>query len=107
MTYLRMTVAEWDIDLNSAEAQALIQRIGSEGLRVFRSQPGFIDYRLMKAAARTTIAVAEWESVELGKKGAQRYRDWMQSSGIMRHIALRTYDGDIVVTSHPGSVDGE
>jgi hypothetical protein len=100
MSYLRATVAEWDIDLDSVEAKALIQKIASEGLHVFRSQPGFIDYRLMKAAPRTTIAVAEWESEELGRKGAQRYRDWMQSSGIMQHLILHTYDGDIVVTSH-------
>ena len=100
MAYLRATVAEWDIDLDSAEAETMIQGILHEGLQVFRSQPGFIDYRLMKATARTTIAVAEWESEELGKKGAQRYRDWMQSSGIMQHLTLRTYDGDILVTSH-------
>ena len=53
MTYLRATVAEWDIDLDSAEAEAMIRGIASEGLQVFRSQPGFIDYRLMKAAPRT------------------------------------------------------
>ncbi len=100
MTYLRMTLADWDVDLDSAEARAMIQGIASEGLRVFRSQPGFIDYRLMKAAARTTIAGAEWDSEELGRPGAQRYRDWMQSSGIMQHLTLHTYDGDILVTSH-------
>src|SRR5512142_745087 len=95
-----MTIAEWDVDLDSPEAEAMIQGIASEGLRVFRSQPGFIDYRLMKASSHTTIAVAEWESEELGKPGAQRYRDWMQTSGIMQHLTLRTYDGPIVVTSH-------
>jgi hypothetical protein len=100
MTYLRVTIAEWNIDLDSAEAQALIQSIASEGLQVFRNQPGFIDYRLIKSASRTTIAVAEWESEELGKPGAQRYRDWMQSSGVMQHLTLHTYDGPIVVTSH-------
>lgn len=100
MAYLRMTIAEWDVDLDSAEAQAMIRGIESEGLQVFRSQPGFIDYRLMKAAARTTVAVAEWESEDLGRKGAQKYRDWMQSSGIMQHLTLRTLDGNIVVTSH-------
>jgi hypothetical protein len=36
----------------------------------FRSQSGFIGYRLMVAEPTTTIAVAEWESEELGKPGA-------------------------------------
>ncbi len=100
MAYLRVTVAEWDIDLNSEQADAMIREIANEGLLVFRSQPGFVDYRLMKAGARTTIAVAEWESEELGRPGAQHYRDWMQSAGIKQHLTLRTYDGDILVTSN-------
>ncbi len=100
MAYLRVTVADWDIDLDTAEGQAMIQSIASEGLRVFRAQPGFIDYRLMQAAPRLTIAVAEWQSEELGKKGAQHYRDWMQSSGIMQHLTLHTHDGHIVVSSN-------
>ncbi len=100
MAYLRVTVAEWDIDLESPEARALIQSIASEGLQVFRSQPGFIDYRLMQAGLRRTIAVAEWESEELGRPGAQRYRDWMASRGIMGHLTLLTSDGEILVSSH-------
>jgi hypothetical protein len=100
MAYMRVTVADWDIDLDGAEGEALIQAIESEGLRVFRSQPGFVNYRLMKAAPRKTIAVAEWQSEELGKRGAQRYRDWIQSSGIMQHLTLHTDDGEILVTSH-------
>jgi hypothetical protein len=66
---------------------------------VFRQQPGFIRYRLMQADVRTTIAVAEWESEDLGRTGAQHYREWMRSSGIMEHLSLRTYDGPVVVAS--------
>jgi heme-degrading monooxygenase HmoA len=99
MTYLRSTVASWDIDLTSATGQDMIRRIEEGGLAVFRQQPGFIRYRLMRADAHTTIAVAEWESEDLGRPGAQRYREWMQSSGIMEHLSLHTYDGPVVVAS--------
>jgi quinol monooxygenase YgiN len=99
MTYLRATVANWDIDLTSAAGQDLVRQIEEGGLATFRQQPGFIRYRLMRADARTTIAVAEWESEDLGRAGAQRYREWMQSSGIMEHLSLRTYDGPVVVAS--------
>ena len=40
------------------------------GRDVFQRQPGFVRYRLMRADAATTVAVAEWESEELGTKGA-------------------------------------
>ncbi len=99
MTYLRTTVASWDVDLTSAEGQELVRQIEEGGVAVFRQQPGFIRYRLMRADSHTTIAVAEWESEELGRPGAQRYRDWMQSSGVMDHLSLHTYDGPVVVAS--------
>ena len=99
MTYLRCTIGRWNVDLSSDEAREAFRLINDEGLRVFRSQPGFICYRLMIADPTTTIAVAEWESEELGKPGAQRYREWLSSSGIAQMLSLETYDGDIVVAS--------
>ena len=69
MTYLRCTVGRWKIDLSSAEAREAFRLIDEEGVRVFRTQPGFVRYRLMLAGPKTTIAVAEWESEELGKPG--------------------------------------
>jgi len=64
-----------------------------------RAQPGFVRYRLMRADSTTTIAVAEWESERLGRTGAERYREWMRSVGIMDWITLETHAGDIVAGS--------
>ncbi len=71
----------------------------SERMAVFRAQPGFVRYRLMRAAGATTIAVAEWESEELGRAGAERYRAWMRSAGIMDLFTLETHAGEIVAAS--------
>jgi hypothetical protein len=99
VTYLRCTIGRWKIDLRSAAGREAFGLIDEEGLRVFRNQPGFIRYRLMVADPSTTIAVAEWENEELGKTGAQRYREWLRSSGIARQLSLETYDGEVVVAS--------
>jgi len=69
------------------------------GLAVFRAQPGFVRYRLMRADSTTTIAVAEWESEQLGRAGAERYRAWMRGAAIMDRFSLETHAGDIVVGS--------
>jgi hypothetical protein len=90
VTYLRCTIGRWKIDLSSDEAKEAFRLIDEEGVRVFRSQPGFVRYRLM---------VAEWESEELGKPGAQRYREWLSSSGIAEKLSLETYDGKVVAAS--------
>ena len=42
MTYLRCTIAKWNIDVSSDDGQGAFRLINDEGLRVFRSQPGFI-----------------------------------------------------------------
>jgi hypothetical protein len=99
VTDLRCTIGRWNIDLNSEEGREAFRLINDEGLLVFRKQPGFIRYRLMVADHTTTIAVAEWESEERGKPGAQRYREWPRGSGIAAKLSLETYDGPVVVTS--------
>jgi hypothetical protein len=53
----------------------------------------------MLADPKTTLAVAEWESEELGKPGAWRYREWLKSSGIAEKLSLETYDGEVVAAS--------
>ena len=97
--YMRVTVAHWNIDLYSAEAERIFRQIETDGVAVFRAQPGFVRYRLMRADRSTTVATAEWESEELGKAGAERYRAWMRSVGIMDRITLETQAGDIVAGS--------
>ena len=99
MTYLRCTIGRWKIDLSSDEAREAFRLIDEEGVRVFRTQPGFVRYRLMVANPTTTIAVAEWESEELGKSGAQRYRELLISSGIAQKLSLESYDGEVVAAS--------
>jgi len=99
VTYLRCTIARWKIDLSSDEAREAFRLIDEEGVRLFRTQPGFVRYRLMVANPTTTIAVAEWESEELGKSGAQSYREWLRSSGIAEKLSLESYDGEVVAAS--------
>ena len=97
--YLRMSIARWTMNLHSPEAEAIFQQIATDGVAVFRAQPGFVRYRLMRADSGTTIAVAEWESEQLGQAGAERYRAWMRSAGIMDRFTLETHAGDIVAAS--------
>jgi hypothetical protein len=99
VTYLRCTIGRWTVDLDSEEGREAFRLIDEEGVRVSGNQPGFVRYRLMVADPKTTIAVAEWESEELGKPGARRYREWLRSSGIAEKLSLETYDGEVVAAS--------
>jgi hypothetical protein len=94
-----MSIAHWNINLYTPEAERIFNQINTDCVAVFRAQPGFVRYRLMRADSTTTIAVAEWQSEELGKVGAEHYRAWMRSVGIMDRIKLDTHAGDIVAGS--------
>ena len=99
MTYLRMTIAEWDVELDAPEGDRLVALIDSAGLAVFRRQPGFIRYRLMRAGPTKSVAVAEWETEELGLAGSAKYREWLEAAGIKAHIAMSTEAGPALVSS--------
>jgi hypothetical protein len=77
----------------------MFREIETEGVAVFRAQPGFVRYRLMRESKTTTFAVAEWESEPLGVAGAEKYRAWMRDVGIMDQITLETHTGQIVAAS--------
>jgi hypothetical protein len=98
--YLRVSVGRWSIDTHSPEAERIFQQIETDGVAVFRAQPGFVRYRLMRENSTTTIAVAEWESEALGLAGAEKYRAWMRSVGIMDRLTLETHTGQIVAGSY-------
>jgi hypothetical protein len=98
--YLRVSIGHWKIDTHSQEAERIFRQIETEGVAVFRAQPGFVRYRLMRENTTTTIAVAEWESETLGLAGAQQYRAWMQRVGIMDRLELETHTGQIVAGSN-------
>ena len=97
--YLRISIARWNVDTYSPEAERIFRQIDTEGVAVFRAQPGFVRYRLMRENHTTTFAVAEWESEALGLAGAEKYRSWMRDAGIMDRITLETHTGQIVASS--------
>ena len=97
--YLSVSIARWNIDTYSPEAERIFHEIETAGVLVFRAQPGFVRYRLMRENKTTTFAVAEWESEALGLAGAEKYRSWMRDAGIMDHITLETHTGQIVASS--------
>ena len=97
--YLRVSIGKWNIDTHSPEAERIFRQIETDGVAVFRAQPGFVRYRLMRQDSTTTIAVAEWETEQLGLAGAEKYREWMQRVGIMDRITLETHTGEIVAGS--------
>jgi len=99
LTYLRCSIGKWNIDLYSRDAEEIFKKINDEGVTVFRKQPGFISYRLMRASSDVTVAVAVRKSEELGKVGAENYRGWMKENGIWNKLVLQTYDGEIVASS--------
>ncbi|MDN7025625.1 hypothetical protein FGU65_12105 [Methanoculleus sp. FWC-SCC1] len=99
MTYLRVAVGWWRIDLNTAEGDAILAQVRDEGLCVLREQPGFIRYQLVLVDAHTTVAVVEWESEDLAREGVKNYHAWLKESGIAEKLMLDVTGGEVVAAS--------
>lgn len=97
--YMRVTIALWNVNTYSEDAERAIRIISSDGLRVFRAQSGFINYRLMRANNTRTVAVTKWKSEELALRLPKSYREWKRNAGILDLIKFETYAGEIVVDS--------
>ena len=100
MPYLRVSVATWKIDMQTAEGQALIQRSRDEGVPLLRRLPGFIRYQAASTGPRTTVQVFEWESEGQALTGAERFTEWMQQSGISQQLeSLAVHLGEVIASS--------
>jgi hypothetical protein len=100
MPYLRVSVATWKFDVHAAEGQAAIQKVQEEGIPLLRGLPGFVRYQGAITAPRTTVNIFEWESEAQAKAGAQRFTEWLQSSGISQQLdSLDVHLGEVIVSS--------
>ena len=99
MTYLRMTIASWGIDLCTPEGEEIIRQINEDGAEVLMEQQGFIQYRMIRSDRHTTMSVTEWRSEACGKLGAQAFRDWIRENGMDDKVILEDYDGEVVASS--------
>lgn len=97
MSYLRVTYAEWDIDVDTPEGGRLLGLVRSQGMALLQRQPGFLRYRLIRLGPNRTVALVEWESDERALAGATAYRGWMESVGIMAHVTLTTESGPVLI----------
>jgi hypothetical protein len=97
MSYLRVTYAEWDIDVDTPEGSRLLGLVRSEGMALLQRQRGFVCYRLVRLGPNRTVALVEWESEDRALAGATTYRGWMEAAGIMHHVTLMTESGPVLI----------
>jgi len=100
MPYLRVSVATWNVDLHGAAGQAIIQKSQAEGIPLLRGLPGFVRYQGAITGARTSVQVFEWESEAQATAGAQRFTEWLKSSGVGQQIdSIDVHLGEVIISS--------
>ena len=100
MAYLRVSIVTWKIDVHGAEAQALTQKVQDEGIPLLRRLPGLARYQAAITGPRTIVNVLEWESEAPAKAGAERFTEWLQSSGLSQQIdSVDAHMGEVLVSS--------
>jgi hypothetical protein len=98
MTYLRMTVIHWSIDLDSPEGKKIFSKIQVEEISVFHKQLGF--YPVPSYAGRHPD---HYRSCGMGiggtgKTGCKELPGLVKESGIATKLILEQLNGKVVVS---------
>ena len=100
MPYLRVSIAVWKVDVQSAEGQAIIQKVRDEAVPMLRRLPGFVRFQGAIAGPRATTTVMEWDSEAHAQAGLQPFCVRLQSSGIRQQLeSLDAYLGEVIVST--------
>ena len=100
MTYLRVSISKWKVDLTAAEGEEVIRLVDREGIPLLRQQPGFVRYQGMIPDAHTAITIFEWASEEQAEAGQPAWAAWVQRS-LAQHLdgPIQAYVGEVRVVS--------
>jgi len=77
-----------------------VARKAEEGmLPIFRDQPGFVSYRLVRAEDETIISISRWRSREQADRATEAAASWVRDN-IADNVALQqNYVGEVVLSS--------
>jgi uncharacterized protein YidB (DUF937 family) len=100
MSYLRVSITTWELDLREAEGQSIIQKSRDELIPLLRRLPGFVRYQGALTGPRSSVQVYEWESEAQAQTGTQQLTEWLQSSGSGQQIdSADVHLGEVIVSS--------
>jgi hypothetical protein len=100
MPYLRVSIATWKVDLDSAEGQAVAQQVREEWIPLLRGLPGFVRYQAAITGPRTTATVFEWASEAQAQAGAERLAEWLRRSGVGQQIdSFDAQSGEVTLSA--------
>jgi heme-degrading monooxygenase HmoA len=77
-----------------------VARKAEEGmLPIFRDQPGFVSYRLVRGEDETIISISRWQSRDQADRATEAAASWVRDN-IADNVALQqNYVGEVVLSS--------
>ena len=100
MAFLRVSVVKWNLEPDSAEGDAVAQKVREGLVPLLQSKPGFLSFQSIGASEQpgTTVSIAAWASAEEAEAGNQAFAAWADEH-VGRHIASRElYNGEATIS---------
>jgi ribosomal protein L3 len=81
-----------------AGADIVIERAKVGMVPIFRQQPGFIAYVVVKTADDAGVSISAWETAEQAEQAVQAAAAWVKANVAEQVVAVENHVGDVAFT---------
>jgi heme-degrading monooxygenase HmoA len=85
-------------------ADEMVSRVQAEFLPIFRNEPGFIGYGLVKTSETSVVSLSFWQSHEEAEAAVQFAASWVKDTISEMIASLQNYVGDLSFFSSTGTI---
>jgi quinol monooxygenase YgiN len=87
-------------------ADEMVSRVQAEFLPLFRDEPGFIAYGLVRTSEHSVVSLSFWQSQEEAEAAVQFAASWVKETISDMIESLQNYVGDVSFFSSEGTIGG-
>jgi heme-degrading monooxygenase HmoA len=85
-------------------ADEMVSRVQSGFLPIFRNEPGFIGYGLVRTSEHSVVSLSFWQSHEEAEAAVQFAASWVKDNISEMIESMQNYVGDLAFFSSTGNI---
>lgn len=95
MQHMRIAVYQF----KPGTVDEVIQAAERGMLPLFRSQPGFIQYTVVKTGDDAAVSTSSWETREQAEKAVATAAGWVRENIAEKLVSVENHTGEVVIAS--------
>lgn len=79
--------------------QEVVDKVTAGALPMYKAQPGFVSYSVVKSGETTLISSSVWETAEAAQKASEMMSNWAKENLPSTVELKEDYTGEVIVSS--------